>query len=231
LGNLKYAAGQTPAQTPISNQALATLLPPGKSLWVCGSTHAGEEEIIFAAYDQLRARCPDVFLLLAPRRPERGEELVSLANKCGLTARLRSQQGLLQILSESSGNNPPCDLLILDSIGELASCYSLAAVAFIGGSLVAEGGHNPLEAAWAGKAILFGRHMEDFSEIAADLIATGAARVVADAAELMAALTEIFTDTATGEKMGAAALALTTARRQGVLAGHLQAIAQLLAAK
>jgi len=221
LGNLKYAAAQ-PAS---ANQAITAFLPPGRRLWLCGSTHAGEEEIILTAYLQLRARFPDIFLLLAPRRPERGEELVKVAGAYGLSVQLRSR------LPEALENGRVSDLLILDSIGELASCYFLADAAFIGGSLVAAGGHNPLEAAWAGKSVLFGPHMEDFSEIAADLIAAGGARMVSDAAALTAVLTEIFSDSVISEEMGMAALSLVEGRQRGVLQGHIDAVAKLLAAK
>lgn len=231
LGNLKYAAGQAP----VASEAIAALLPPGRRLWVCGSTHPGEEGIIFAVYSRLRARFPDIILLVAPRRPERGEELVRLAGEYSLAASLRSRQCSREYSHEcgwqDAENGLAFDLLILDSIGELASCYFLADVASIGGSLVPEGGHNPLEAAWAGKPILFGPHMEDFSEIAEALIAADAARVVTGAAELTAALTEIFADPDTRRKMGAAALAVVAARRQGVLHDHLDAIAELLAQK
>ena len=217
LGNLKYAA-EKPA---MGGQAVAALIPPGCRLWVCGSTHPGEEEIIFAAYRQIRARFPDIFLLLAPRRPERGEDLLTLAAGHGLRAGLRS-----------ANRQADADLLILDGIGELAACYFFADAAFIGGSLVAEGGHNPLEAAWAGIPILYGRHMEDFAEIAADLVAAGAARQVTDVATLVTALQEIFAnpaDPTLARQMGAAALALVQTRRQGVLDGHIEAIAALLA--
>jgi 3-deoxy-D-manno-octulosonic-acid transferase len=219
LGNLKYAADK-PA---INGQALATLIPPGRRLWLCGSSHPGEEESIFAAYCQLRARFPDVFLLLAPRRPERGEELVKLAADHGLSARLRSAAK-----PQGEEGQADVDLLIVDSIGELAAGYFLADVAFIGGSLAAFGGHNPLEAAWAAKPILFGRHMEDFTEIATSLVAVGAARQVTDEAELTTALQEIFADPALGKKMGAAGFDLVQERRQGVLDGHLEMITALL---
>ena len=219
LGNLKYAADR-PA---LASQTLAALLPPGRRLWLCGSTHAGEEEIIFAVYRQFRRRFPDLFLLLAPRRPERGEELARLAAGHGLTARCRSCQ-------DQREDGAAADLFILDTIGELAACYFLADIAFIGGSLVAEGGHNPLEAAWAGKPVLFGPHMEDFAEIAADLIAAGAARTVSGASELTAAVTAILADSAVAKKMGAVALAFVQAKRRGVLDGHLEVISTLLAA-
>jgi 3-deoxy-D-manno-octulosonic-acid transferase len=218
LGNLKYAAGR-PAQ---GGQAVAALLPPGRRLWLCGSTHPGEDEIIFAAYRRVCADFPDLFLLLAPRRPERGDELARLAARHELTARLRSRP--------DGENGVAADLFILDTIGELAACYFLADIAFIGGSLVAEGGHNPLEAAWAGKPVLFGPHMEDFAEIAAGLIAVGAARMVTGASELTAELTAILADPAIAGKMGAAALAFVQAKRQGVLDGHLEVITTLLAA-
>ncbi|MDR3088309.1 MAG: 3-deoxy-D-manno-octulosonic acid transferase [Desulfobulbaceae bacterium] len=223
LGNLKYAA----EQPGISAEAVAALLPP-KRLWVCGSTHPGEEEIIFTVFRRLRHRVPDLLLVLAPRHPERGQELAALATACGLVAWRRSQATACRTDKNRQAAVPDCEVFILDSIGELAACYFLADITFIGGSLTPEGGHNPLEAAWAGKAILFGRHMEDFAEIAADLTACDAARMVEDGDDLSAALAQLLAEPQAAHQMGEAALALAQARRQGVLTGHLDALTELL---
>ncbi|MCW5200177.1 hypothetical protein VU05_05765, partial [Desulfobulbus sp. F1] len=157
LGNLKYEVGRGES---IRLGSVSRYDDTGH-VWVCGSTHPGEEELIFAAFKTVGAYlrvCPDnlpLRLIIAPRKIERGSELVKLAHQFGLTADLRS-----------SGTATNSNVLILDTIGELSSCYSLARLAFIGGSLVAEGGHNPIEAAVQGVPVLFGPHMDDFAEIA-----------------------------------------------------------------
>ena len=114
---------------------------------------------------RLRATIPDLQILLAPRQPGRAEAISALAAQSGLIFRRRSQP-------REAGQGP---FLLLDTLGELAGCYPLADVAFIGGSLVPLGGHNPVEAAAAGIPVCFGPHMADFAEIAAALEAVGGA--------------------------------------------------------
>ena len=119
-------------------------------------------------------------------------------------------------------------MLILDTIGELAGCYAMAEVVFVGGSLVAAGGHNPLEPAAAGVPVLFGPHMEDFAEIAAALTACGGGRQVDSVDALTTALRGILADAALRRTMAAAAAACVRAN-SGVIEHHLEAVARLLA--
>ena len=119
-------------------------------------------------------------------------------------------------------------MLILDTIGELAGCYAMAEVVFIGGSLVPAGGHNPLEPAAAGVPVLFGPHMEDFAEIAAALTACGGGRQVDSVDALTAALRGILADAELHRTIAAAAAACVRAN-SGVIEHHLEAVARLLA--
>jgi 3-deoxy-D-manno-octulosonic-acid transferase len=186
LGNLKYdMATKKGSGKGIDRAALA--IGEDLTIWVCGSTHPGEEDFIFSAFKEL-AEDNGLFLILAPRDISRGSELVNLAGQFGLEARTRT--------SRSTGGN----VLILDTIGELASCYTIARLAFVGGSLVAQGGHNPIEPAAYGVPVLFGSHMEDFMEIAHDLVACG----------------------------GAEAAGTLVRQHRGGVANHLQAIHRLL---
>lgn len=209
LGNLKY---DLPAQQAAPSDLAAE---NGRPVWVCGSTHPGEEELIFAAFKQVSAAA-NIRLILAPRKIERGGELLTLARSFGLDAVLRSS-------GEIGAENR---VLILDTIGELAGCYSLARLAFIGGSLVDEGGHNPIEAAAQAVPVLFGPYMEDFAEIAADLTACGGAKTVT-AETLAEAVAAILSNDGLHQAMSNAARQLVEQQRGGV-ERHVQAIRQLL---
>jgi len=212
LGNLKYDIDTTdPPAPPLAPTTLG--IDADKEIWVCGSTHPGEEEILFAAFKELNSR-GNLYLILAPRDISRGNELAKLARKYGLIPRTRS--------SGASGGN----VLILDTIGELASCYSLARLSFIGGSLVAQGGHNPIEPAAHGVPVLFGCHMEDFAEIADDLVACGGA-VTVSPETLITVAAGIVNSAKVHAVMAEAASALVVQHRGG-LARHLQALHQLL---
>ena len=136
---------------------------PGKGpLWVAGSIHPGEEEVILDAFATLRDHHPDLDLVLAPRRLDRVPEIEAKLRSRGLPYRLRRASG-------PAG----ATVLVLDTLGELASLYGAATVAFVGGSLVPWGGQNPLEAAARGVPVLFGPHMENFQEAATLLKAPG----------------------------------------------------------
>jgi 3-deoxy-D-manno-octulosonic-acid transferase len=209
FGNLKYDLPARQAAPP--DLAAAHDHHP---VWVCGSTHPGEEELIFAAFQKIAGT--NLRLIIAPRKIERGGELVKLARSFGLNAMLRS-----------SGNaSAESRVLILDTIGELAGCYSLARLAFIGGSLVDEGGHNPIEAAAQGVPVLFGPHTEDFAEIARDLLDCGGAAVVT-AETLAETAATILSDDGLHQAMSGAAWDLVERQRGGV-ERHVQAVRQLL---
>ena len=219
LGNLKFATAPPVAdRSPDTNgpAKAAWGFAPAAPLWICGSTHPGEEAMIFEAYTRLRLRFPALQLLLAPRRIERREAILAAARTHGLELRTRT-----------GGGRPQGPLLLLDTIGELAGCYALGDVVFIGGSLVAAGGHNPLEPAAAGVPVLFGPHMEDFAEIAAALTACGGGRQVPAPEALATAVELILADPALRRSMAAAATACVRAN-SGVVDRHLEVVARLL---
>ncbi|MCW5211855.1 3-deoxy-D-manno-octulosonic acid transferase [Desulfobulbus sp. TB] len=226
LGNLKYDM-KYPSTQELARTALPlpvhlpVLAEKGAALiWVCGSTHSGEEKIIFSAVAQFLARkdqqkvAQQLVLVLAPRDINRGQELVALAGSFGLKAGLRSR-------NETEGR-----VLILDTLGELALYYSQADLAFVGGSLVPQGGHNPIEPALYGVPVLFGPSMEDFAEIAHDLLdCAGGKTVTADS--LAATVAALLVDKQTRILMGQAAHALVQRHRGGVQR-HIEAIKGLL---
>ena len=217
LGNLKYDAALSGGSVRAGLDRTALHIPEQALVWVAGSTHRGEEEIIFDVFQKLTRTCANLFLVLAPRNVERGAELAAMALRHGLSAFRRSLGGV----GEGS-------VLILDTLGELASVYALCDVAFIGGSLVPQRGHNPLEPAVYGKPVLFGPSMEDFAEISRDLLAVGGARQVHDAEELRVGLSLLLTEPAERERAGFQAQELIASRR-GVTEAHLALIRSVLA--
>ena len=218
LGNLKFDVSPgSHARGTTSHPERVQLGFSGQiPLLVCGSTHPGEETIIFSAVTEVRKIFPDLRLVLAPRDISRGEEIVQLAQRAGFSARLRSRP-----------DNKSVDILVLDTLGELAAIYHLATLAFIGGSLVPEGGHNPIEAAAASVPVLFGPHMEDFSEISAGLLQAGGALPVSSSAELATRIKGLLGDPDRAERMGRKAGTFVCQSR-GVVSRHLQVIDQLL---
>lgn len=220
LGNLKFDTSQLQTREPdqciIASARERYGFAAATPLWICGSTHAGEEAIIFQVFSALRTRTPDLQLLLAPRNIERGQDIVTLAGQFGLPCRRWSTDQVSQ--------GP---VLILDTIGELAACYAMADMVFVGGSLVAEGGHNPIEPAAVHVPVLFGPHMEDFSEIAATLVQSGGACQVASTLELQEKLQQILTDASLRRSMARAGWRYVQSNR-GVVRRHLQVINDLL---
>lgn len=198
------------ADVPLFLAALAGL---GRPIVVAGSTHPGEEEPVLEAVLALRSRSPRPLWILAPRHPERFGTVASLLVRSGITAARRSD------LSDDAGaartQVDACDVLLLDSLGELAGCYRGAAVAFVGGSLVPVGGHNLLEPARAGAPIVTGPHVETVKALAASLERAGAAVVVQDGRGLAAAI-ERFLGPSVREPAAAAARAVA-ARESGSL--------------
>lgn len=169
LGNLKYNSGISTK----SESSIPFTVSPENLFILCGSTHPGEEEIILCAYEKLISRHQHLKLGIAPRQPSRAEDIADLAD--GFNFSLRRY---------SSRPDQLADLLIVDTIGDLAELYSVCDIAFIGGSLVPEGGHNPLEATFHGIPCLFGPFMDDFQEISQELIKNQAALKVLDSSTL-----------------------------------------------
>jgi 3-deoxy-D-manno-octulosonic-acid transferase len=143
-------------------------IAPDAAVWVAGSTHPGEEEMVFSAYASLRRVTPDLRLVLAPRHIERIDEIEQLAQQHALTVARRTQ-----IDADS-----PDDVILLDTVGELSTLYAAADVAFVGGSLIQRGGHNVLEPVLRGVPVVFGPHVANFRGAAAFAQESGAGRMV-----------------------------------------------------
>jgi 3-deoxy-D-manno-octulosonic-acid transferase len=167
-GNLKFDV-QPPEALP-AIEMLRRILQPATAVVVCGSTAEGEEPVVLRAFTAALEKHPRGVLILAPRRPERFGAVAELIAASGLKFWRRSQLAGNETLSGG--------VLLLDSIGELAALYSLASVAFIGGSLVPRGGHNILEPAQFGVATLVGPHTENFRDIIGIFERAGAVKVV-----------------------------------------------------
>jgi 3-deoxy-D-manno-octulosonic-acid transferase len=167
-GNIKYDLHLAPLSG-VEEQQLRDDLGLGQApVFMAGSTHRGEEELVIAAYRQARAQVPALRLLLAPRHLDRLEEIEALLRRHQLTAHRRS-------VGRLPSHGPEAPVLLLDTIGELARVYAVGTVAFVGGSFVPVGGHNVLEPAAHRKPILFGPHMHNFHQIAAALLEAGGA--------------------------------------------------------
>ena len=149
-----------------------------------GSTHPGEEEILGKIFLDLRREFPNLFLILAPRHAERAREVRATLEQLGLVVALRSEVG----------PNQARDCVVLDTTGELRDWYSVATIVFMGKSLTAHGGQNPVEPILAGKPILFGPHMENFAALARDLVKNTGAIEVASPESLQENLASLLRD-------------------------------------
>src|SRR5260221_780832 len=172
---------------------------------IAASTLKGEEEPVFEAFQRIRARVPEALLIIAPRKPDRFDAVEQRARDAGWKTARRSE---LPVDAE-----PRQDVVVLDTIGELAQLYQIATAVFVGGSLVDAGGHNILEPAVFGKAIVFGPHMQNFAEIARAFVENDAAIQIKSGRELEHALLGLLTDPVRRARLGAAARALVEANR------------------
>jgi 3-deoxy-D-manno-octulosonic-acid transferase len=217
-GNLKHEPLPDPAgAADLWHRLLG--LARGQPVWIAGSTHRGEDEIVLEAHRRARASRPDLVLVLAPRHPERVGEVTKLIESGGFAATRRSEL--------PSGRGPVAAVIVLDTVGELAQLYSIADVVFVGGSLVPLGGHNMLEPALRGKPVLFGPHTANFRESATVLLEGGGGVVVDDATELAAELQRLLADADLRTHRGAAARA-AAASRQGAVRTTLDLVARYL---
>ncbi len=187
----------------------------GRPIWIAGSTHAGEDEAVLDAHRRLLADAPEALLLLAPRHKERFETVATLLEARGFHFARRGAGD-----SVSQGHA----VLLVDTLGELASMYAAADVAFVGGSLVPIGGHNLVEPAALGIPVLTGPYTSNSRDIAAQLLACGAALEVSNAEQLAQALKRLFADPDARASMGAAGQQLVAANR-----GSVQRLVELTA--
>jgi 3-deoxy-D-manno-octulosonic-acid transferase len=217
-GNLKFdvRAADGAEATRLLREAARAL-----RLVVAGSTLEGEEAALVQAWPQLLAADPHLALILAPRHPERFTAVAALLEKSGLHWTRRSQW-------RSSDEPPTLDpgqIVLLDSIGELASVYSIASVAFVGGSLIPSGGHNPLEPAQFGAPIVMGPYYANFRAITEDLLAQDALRIV-EKEKLAQILVDLLCDRNQAQAMGKRARTVFE-RQAGATARSVAALLQL----
>ena len=191
----------------------------GRPVWIAASTHAGEDEVMLQAHRQLLDEHPEALLILVPRHPERFDQVFELCRREGFATVRRSTEEV-----------PGAEVQVLlgDTLGELLFLYALADLALVGGSLIANGGHNLLEPAALGKPLLSGPHLFNFLEIAAQLRGAGDLLEVEDAAQLHAALRMLFADPAQAQQRAEAGLAVMRAN-QGALTRLLGGLERLLA--
>jgi 3-deoxy-D-manno-octulosonic-acid transferase len=232
-GNLKYEAPEPMAHPEVEDALLA--LAGRRPLLVAGSTMPGEEEQVLRAFTTLGGG-PRGLLVLAPRHPERWEEVARLLDATGLPWRRRSSLDDASAATDhgdaARGNARDAPdataVVLLDSLGELASLYRHAVACFVGGTLAGSGGHNPLEPARFGRPIAVGPSMENFRDMAAQFDAAGAWRRVAGDSDLAAAWDEWLREPAAAAAVGERARGLVEASR-GALARTLEVLAPFLA--
>lgn len=184
VGNVKFDLH--PAASLIEQaEALRGEWGRNRSVWLAASTHEGEEECVLDAHSAVQAQHPGCLLVLVPRHPERFARIASLCRSRGLRTALRSQREVVSADTE---------VYLGDTMGELVLLYAAADIAFVGGSLVPVGGHNPLEPATLGLPLLFGPHMYHSEEASRQLLENGAARTVHNSREMTGVLLELLAD-------------------------------------
>jgi 3-deoxy-D-manno-octulosonic-acid transferase len=222
-GSLKFDSLEPPGAQALARGPDRVLrffrVPEARPVVIAASTLKGEEEAVLTAFRQVKRTHADALLVIAPRRPERFDEVESLARQEGFGVVRRTE---LAIDAE-----PRTDVVVLDTIGELARLFQVATVVFVGGSLVDAGGHNILEPAVFGKPILFGPHMQNFTEIARAFLESRAGVQVGSARELEDAIVSLLGDPVRRASLGAAARALVEANR-GAKGRSLAVVDELL---
>jgi 3-deoxy-D-manno-octulosonic-acid transferase len=212
-GNLKFDQKiPTVQQQPVT-------IAPGRKVITAGSTHRGEEAILLEIYSSLRKKYPDLVLIIAPRHPERFDEVSGLITSAGYVCQRRTRI-----------KGPVKDVVLLDTIGELRAFYGLCNIAFVGGSLVKVGGHNLLEPAAMKKPVIFSSYMFNFKEISEALIQAGGGIMVKDKEELYDQLDKLLTDKELAGTMGEKAFNVIAAN-SGATARTIDAVHGLIIGK
>jgi 3-deoxy-D-manno-octulosonic-acid transferase len=213
VGNIKFDL-ETPVEARRDGAALREAQLQNRPVWVAGSTHEGEEDILLDAHDRVRARRSDALLILAPRHPNRFAQL---------QARLRERGANFTTRSSGAPIERSHAVLLGDTLGELTMFYAAADVAFVAGSLAPIGGHNLLEPAALARPIVVGPHNFNAPEIAAAMLEAGAAVQAASREEIADAVATLLEDPARREEMGARG-AQVVARNRGALGRLMELI-------
>lgn len=206
-GSVKFDVSVSPEIQAASHALRAQLGSGARPIWIAASTHEGEDEQLIAAHKQVLLQIPDALLILVPRHPERFRQVARLVKGQGLSLARRSRQ-------ESPGHT---QVYLGDTMGELLMLYGVADLAFIGGSLIRRGGHNPLEAAAWGMPVISGPHVFNFSDIFQRLEEGGGVVTVDSSDTLAQSLLRLLGDTEYRAKVGANAESVLLAN-QGALA-------------
>jgi 3-deoxy-D-manno-octulosonic-acid transferase len=216
-GNLKFdVAAAIPGNAALAALREEFFVSPGARILIAGSTHRGEEEIIRSCFLRLKDHFPALQLIVVPRRPDRGLEVLQLFERDSAGAALASR--LAQ----------PTPVIVVDRMGYLSRLYALADVAVIGGSFMPQGGQNPIEPAAWGKPVLFGPDMHDFPDVAAWLLKAGGAVQTADEHELYTACRQLLSDPEAARLMGERARGVVM-EHQGTTRKVVQDLLSLLA--
>ena len=222
-GSLKFdavgPAGSSPDAAAGDGLRAAFDFARSRPVLIAASTLRGEEEPVLRAFARIRRPAADALLVIAPRHPERFDEARRIAGRAGYRVRMRS--------ALEPGRDPAADVVVLNTLGELGRLFDIASAVFVGGSLVPAGGHNPIEPAACGRAIVFGPHMENFADVARELVARGAALQLRDAGALEETLADLMRDGERRSRLGAAARAVVDANR-GATRRTLESVAELL---
>jgi 3-deoxy-D-manno-octulosonic-acid transferase len=217
-GSLKF---DVPADLPRGIGDVARRLE-GLPVLLAASTLKGEDEILLETLQRLRASTPDAVLVLAPRHPERFDSVTLLAERTGLRVVRRT--------ALASRPDAPFDVLVLDTIGELAALCAQATVVFVGGSLVPAGGHNILEPARYARPIVVGPSMSNFADIARSFLDAGALVQAPDADAAQREMLSLFADASRRQRLGEAARAVLEHHR-GAVQRTMQEIAEVMTAR
>ena len=215
-GNIKYDLEPDSAPLPWCGRVRA--LAGGRPVVVAGSTMDGEESRVLDAVATAGERGPAPFLIMAPRHPERFASVAELLDRRGVDFVRRS---------EEIADRETADVFLLDTIGELAGAYQMGSVAFIGGSLVTTGGHNPLEPHVWGVPVVSGCHVFNFQAVYDEMVAAGGARLVADRAGLSSAIADWLTDPDSASAAGDAGRSVVE-RNRGATARTVDALLALI---
>lgn len=215
-GDLKATAGP-PRADPAALARLRDAVT-GRRVWLAVSTHEGEERLACDIHLDLAATINGLLTVIVPRHPARADGIAEEATARGLAVARRSRADI---------PDSTADIFLGDSIGEMGLYLGLGGPVFIGKSMLEQGGHNPREAAWLGKATVFGPHMQNFTDIARRLVAAGGAIEVADAASLRHRIAGLLGDDPACRAMGERARILVEGDAAGVLDRAFEALRPL----
>jgi 3-deoxy-D-manno-octulosonic-acid transferase len=210
VGSLKFDSARLDERRRLDVPGMLRQLgvEPGARILVAGSTHAGEEALLAEQFKRLRTRFPDLFLVVVPRHFERGREVGRELEARGIKFVYRTE--ITRATKNAAGE---VEALLVNTTGELKHFYEQATVIFIGKSITAQGGQNPIEPGALGKAMVFGPNMQNFGEVVRSFLAKDGAVQVRDAAELERALGDLLADEKRRDQLGQNALAVVRANQ------------------